>query len=62
MSEHCAERPVSSSAAGTSSVGLSEGEIQSRPSRLNGAFFVGTVLVTQLSWLGALAYGASWLL
>jgi hypothetical protein len=28
------------------------------PRRLNGIVFVGSVLVTQLSWLGALAYAA----
>jgi hypothetical protein len=62
MYENRVERLVSSSASGTPSVGLSEASTRSEPRRLNGIFFVATVLVTQLSWLGALAYAAFWVL
>jgi len=62
MYEYRVERLVSSSASGTPTVGLSEASTRSEARRLSGIFFVATVLVTQLSWLGALAYAAFWVL
>jgi len=56
MYEECVERLVSSEASGAASVDACGGSRPSGRRRSSGIFFVGTVLLTQLSWLGALAY------
>jgi hypothetical protein len=60
MNEHCAERllsPTRAQVAGAR-IGTSETPTPGEPRRLKPALFVGTVLLAQLSWLGALAYAA----
>jgi hypothetical protein len=58
MYEYRAERQLSSNAPRTRGRARSEGSVASARGRLNGIVFVGSVLVTQLSWFGALAYAA----
>jgi hypothetical protein len=63
MNEHCAERlvsPTRSDVADTADapIGASKTRMPREPRRLKPVLFLGTVVLAQLSWLGALAYAA----
>lgn len=62
MNEYCIERPASPTGpdvSETRTAGMSEPSIGTDRLRLSRIVFLGTVLVTQVTWLGALAYMTS---